>query len=141
MVYPRGELAAAGFWTVEDSGKSPVTFTGFSIRKAHGLRVTKAWLVPIAHADGEYLLIGDGGRWPPHDGSVAKGQWAQRVPLVGGVLKPGQERNLVFGAAWTAGRYGITAGPALSYRSGGRAYTVNEQAGLAVAGNCNKVPG
>lgn len=133
---------AAGFWNLDNTGKSSVRITGITLPGTRDLRmVTKAFLVPIAYTDGEYLQIGDGGRWPPSDGATARGQWKRRVPLIGATLKPGQQRNLVIGVTWTAGPYGISDGPKITYTSAGQTYTVTEQLTLAISATCNNVPG
>jgi hypothetical protein len=131
----------AGFWNIDNTGKSPVTLTGITLPGTRDLRMaTKAWLVRIAYSGGEYMQIGDGGRWPPSDDAVARAQWKQREPLIGAVLKPGQERNLVLGILWTAGHYGISDGPQIRYQSAGQTYVVNEQLTLAISATCNNVP-
>jgi hypothetical protein len=140
--YSRGQIAAAGIWDLDNGGKSPVTFTRFVLPATRRLRLaTKAWLVPIAHTGSETLLIGDGGTWPPHQDSIERSQWAKRVPLMGAVLRPGQDRNLVFGVTWTSGHYGSSAGPRVTYKSAGQTYTLSEHVRIAVSGTCNNVPG
>jgi hypothetical protein len=130
-----GQWDAMGIFDLHNASHSPVTITGFTLPHLHGLRVTSAWLTPIGYSGKTEELIGTA-RWPPITDAV----WAHRFPLIGAVIKPGRDYNLVFGLAHTGVKYGTSDGPKISYTSGGSKYTVSEQTTLAVATNCNSVP-
>ena len=132
--YPQGKPVAVGIYDLTNSGKSPVTIQGVAMPSAHGLRMTKPWLVPIYHDPntGNHLDVGAGGSYPP----TTSPQWAQRKPALGGVIRAHQDLNLVFGLTRTSAKAGKSDGPEITYSSGGNNYTVQELTTLVVAATC-----
>jgi hypothetical protein len=128
-----GQPVTMGNFDLRNRGDAAVTITHITLPFAHGLRMTRAWLVPIDdHAPGIMLGIA-GGPYPP-----VWQQWISRRPLIGGVIRPHQGLILVFGLIRTNAKaeYGRSAGPKITYSSAGRTYTVSEQATLEVAAKC-----
>jgi hypothetical protein len=134
MDYPQGKPVATGIYDLTNSGKSPVTIQSVTLPSAHGLRMTKPWLVPIYHdpKTGDYLDVGAGGPYPP----TTSPQWAQRKPAIRGVIRAGQDLNLVFGLTRTSAKAGKSDGPVITYSAGGNTYTVQELTTLVVAATC-----
>jgi len=136
MQYPEGKPVSTGIYDLDNSGPSPVTITSITLPSSRRLRMTKAWLAPIGRQGGDYITIGAGYPYPPSFSPVARAVWAQRRPLIGAVIKPGKDLNLVFGLTRTGSSAGRSAGPKITYTSGGNTYTVSEQTSLVVAARC-----
>jgi len=137
-----GKLVTVGSYDLDNKGKSPATVTGIRLPHLHGLRVTSAWLTPIlTDSNGDQEEIGVGYSWPPSFDKLVREEWARRVPLIGAVVKPGQDPNLSFGVARTGTHYGSAGGPLVTYTSDGHTFTANLPFSIVVVGNCNKVPG
>ena len=54
------------------------TITGITLPSSHGLRMTRAWLVPIGRQGRNEELIGAGFPYPPSFSPVARAVWARR---------------------------------------------------------------
>jgi hypothetical protein len=127
----RGVVDTIGTYVLGDNkGNSPVQITGITLPPDHGLRMTKAYLVPIGHADGDSFSIGVATGFPATYSSLARRVWTERESLIGAVMRPGQNLNLVFGISLTTTHRGSSDGPRISYRSGGNSYYDQEQFGL-----------
>ena len=133
-----GQLVTAGDYTLHDTGRSPATITGIRLPNMHGLKITSAWLTPILRdpSNGNFEEIGIGFSWPPSESKLARQEWARRVPLIGAVIKPGQDPNLSFGVARTGTHRGTAGAPLISYTSNGHSYTANEGYSIVVAADC-----
>lgn len=127
-----GKPRTMGIFDLDDRGSAPVKITAITLPDAKGLRMTSAWLIPIDYQGGDEILVGAGGSFPP-----VWRQWADREPLIGAVIRPRQDLNLVFGLVRTTARAGTSDGPKISYSSGGSRYTVTEQTTLEVAAHCS----
>jgi hypothetical protein len=131
-----GKLVTVGSYDLHNTGKSPAKITGIRLPHNHGLRVTSAWLTPIlTDSNGDQDEIGVGYSWPPSFDKLARKEWAQRVPLIGAVVKPGQDPNLSFGVARTGAR-GTADGPLVTYTSDGHTYTASFPFAIVVAARC-----
>jgi hypothetical protein len=133
------QLVTAGDYTLHNTGKPPATITGIRLPSMHGLNITSAWLTPILRnpSNGDFEEIGMGFSWPPSESKLARQEWARRVPLIGAVIKPGQDPNLSFGAARTGTHRGTAGAPLITYTSNGHSYTANEGYSIVVAANCD----
>jgi len=122
-----------GFDALQNGGKIPATVRKVSLTYAHGMTMTtRAWLVPIWHTQGDYDAIGDGFAYPP----VTWGTWKYRRPAIGGVVRPGQTLNLVFGIKRTA-RTGRSGPTSIVYTAGGSTYTLTESTSTVMKhGSC-----
>lgn len=138
-----GQKLAVGLYDLHNYSKSPVKITGMTLPHPHGLKMTGGWLTPILKdpSDGDWEDIGVGYPFPPTFSTLARVEWRRRVPLIGAVIKPHQDPNLVFALTRIIARYGISPGPSITYTSAGHTWTLNEPFSLAIAANCNKVPG
>ena len=128
-----------GIYELHNTGTSAVTVKTVTLPSAHGLTMTKAWLVPIGQTGGGGTLdVGAGWPYPPSFTAIVRSVWAQRRPAVGNTtIKPGQDLNLVFGLTRTMGSVGKSDGPAITYAAAGSTYTVQEKTSLVVvAANC-----
>jgi hypothetical protein len=90
------------------------------------MAMTGAWLVPV-NTSGPQL--GMGLAYPP----VTYQLWADRVPAVGAVIRPGQDLQLAFGVLRTTAFDGSSDGPMVVYTAGRATYTLREQFSLALA--------
>ena len=133
-----GQLVTAGDYTLHDTGRSSATITGIRLPDMHGLKITSAWLTPILRdpSNGNFEEIGIGFSWPPSESKLARQEWARRVPLIGAVIKHGQEPNLSFGVARTGTHRGTAGAPLITYTSNGHSYTANEGYSIVVAADC-----
>jgi len=140
MAFTEGQPVTTGIYDLHNTGSSPVTVTSVTLPDAHGLTMTKAWLVPIGHSPGSGrvggMLVGAGWPYPPSFTKLVRSVWAQRRPAVGATIKPGQDLNLVFGLTRTTAKAGKSSGPLIAYTTGGLSYTVAEQTTLEVAAKC-----
>jgi hypothetical protein len=127
-----------GIFDLDDAGKSPVKVTGITLAHNHGLAMTSAWLTPIGHSGGDEELIGAAISYPPSYDQLARQEWARRQKLIGAVIRPRQDLNLVFGLAQTTAKAGSSSGPRITYTSSGNRYVLQEQTTLEVAprGHC-----
>ena len=120
---------------LNNQGTTPITVRNVSLPNAHGMAMTKVWLMQL-HTDSAQL--GVGGPWPP----VTDSLWPVRVPAVGGVIQPGKVLQLAFGVIRTTAAGGSSDGPVVVYTVGRTTYTLREQFSLAVATkSCNLVAG
>jgi hypothetical protein len=130
---PLGHTLTMGIFDLHNKGASPVTVTSVRLPSAHGMTITKSWLIPIFRKPGQDDLVGEQASYPP----ATWPEWAKRQPIPGAVIRPGQDLNLVFGVTRTTARSGHSAGPVVAYTAGGSTYTVQEQTSLVmVANNC-----
>jgi hypothetical protein len=135
MTYRQGEPVTTGLYDLDNAGTPPVTVQSVALpSSAHGLRMTMSWLVPIYHdpKNGDFDDVGVGFPYPP----TTAPEWGRRRPAAGGVIKPGQTFNLVFGLTRTSARAGRSGGPVITYTAGGNSYTLSEVTSLVVAGKC-----
>jgi hypothetical protein len=128
MLAPQvGKPVLMGLFELKNQGTAPVTVRSVSLPDAHGLAMTGAWLVPV-NASGPQL--GMGLAYPP----VTYALWANRVPAVGAVIRPGQSLQLAFGVLRTTrAADGNSGQPMIVYTAGRAFYTLREQGSLAVA--------
>jgi hypothetical protein len=133
-----GKLVTVGSYDLDNKGKSPAKITGIRLPHMHGLRVTSAWLTPILKdpADGDWEEIGIGFPWPPGGDPTTDREWARRVPLIGAVVRPGQDPNLSFGVARIGAHNGTADGPQVTYTSGGHSYAANFPFSIVVSAHC-----
>ena len=141
MGFPQGRPVTTGIYDLRNTGTAAVTIQSVTLPGAHGLRKTKAWLVPIGHTPGQAnngggILVGAGWPYPPSFTALVRSVWAKRRPAVGATIKPGQDLNLVFGLTRTTAKAGKSDGPAIWYTASGSSYTVNEKTSLVVAARC-----
>jgi hypothetical protein len=131
MPWRQGQPVTVGLYDLDNSDTSPVTVKSITLPSAHGLTMTKAWLVPIYHdpKNGNYVVLGVGAAYPP----TTAPEWRHREPAVGAVIHPHQDLNIVFGLIRTSARNGRSDGPATTYTAGGSTWTVKEQVSLVVA--------
>jgi len=122
-----------GLDALQNSGKIPATVRKVTLTNPHGVAMTtRAWLVPIWHTQGDYDVIGDGFPYPP----VTWGTWKNRRLAIGGVIRPGQSLNLVFGIKRTA-RTGRSGPTSIVYTAGGSTYTLTESTSTVMKhGSC-----
>jgi hypothetical protein len=98
-----------------------------SLPGAAGLAKTgDAWLVPV-NATGPQLGLGQ--PYPPDTYPL----WRYRVPAVGAVIQPGQDRQLVFGVFRTTAADGSSPGATIVYTAGRATYTLQEGFSFALA--------
>lgn len=137
-----GQAVTMGIYELVNIGRSPATVQRVSLPdNAHGLRMTKAWLVPITHTRGNGTLsVGAGGLFPPVYSALVRAVWAQRRPAAGAIIRPGQDLNLVFGLTRTSDRDGRSPGPAIVYSANRTTYTIDEGWSLIVSANCLTMP-
>jgi hypothetical protein len=129
----KGVTITMGVYSLRNSSASPVTIQSVKLPVLVRLRMTRAYLVPIP----DRTLIGEG-YWPPK-----QEVWALRRSAVGGVIRPGQALNLVFGLTMITDRGGYSSGPLITYTDAGNTSTVQEMTALTVGqhGACNLPPG
>jgi hypothetical protein len=129
----KGRTVTDGIDALQNSGKIPATVQKVTLTNPHGVAMTtRAWLVPIWHTQGDYDVIGDGFPYPP----VTWGTWKHRRLAVGGVIRPGQSLNLVFGIKRTA-RTGRSGPTTIVYTAGCSTYTLTESTSTVMNhGNC-----
>jgi hypothetical protein len=134
MSFPKGQPVTTGLYDLTNNGSSPVTIQSVRLPGVGGLTMTKTWLVPIYHdpKNGNWVDVGVGVAYPP----VTAPEWIHRKPAIGGVIKPGQDLNLVFGLTRTTAKDGTSNGPAITYTAGGSSYTVSEKTSLVVSAAC-----
>jgi hypothetical protein len=121
-----GKPVDMGLFDLKNQGTAPVTVRSVSLPDARGMAMTAAWLVP-ANASGPQLGVGQ--PYPP----VTYPLWADRVPAVGAVIRPGQDLQLVFGVLRTTAADGRSDQPMIVYTAGRAAYTLREQGSLALS--------
>lgn len=138
-----GEPITVGLYDLHNYGKFPVKISGIMLPPLHGLKRTGSWwLTPILRdpRNGNWLDIGASFPFPPTFSKLARQEWRRRRPLIGAVLQPHQDLDLVFVLSRTAENYGIVGGPKVTYTSAGQTWTVTEHFTMAIAANCSKVP-
>jgi hypothetical protein len=81
-----------------NTGDEPATLREVTLFEARQMTLIDAVLVsmPAVGPDGKYTLIGVSAEYPP-TAPEAQDRWRARVPAVGAVLPPGEERNFVVG--------------------------------------------
>lgn len=138
-----GEKLAVGIYDLHNYSKSPVKVTGITLPAAHGLKLSGGWLTPILQdpSDGDWVSIGAGFPYPPAYSKLARQEWQRRRPLIGATIGPHRDPDLVFVLTRTRPGVGHSAGAKITYTSAGRTWMITENTTLAIAGNCNKVPG
>lgn len=137
MRFALGKPVTTGIYTVDNAGTAAVMIQSVTLPGAHGLRMTKAWLVPIGQTGhGGTLIVGAGWPYPPSSTPLIRSVWAKRRPAAGATIRPGQSLNLVFGLIRTTAPDGTSEGPAIQYSAGGSTYAVQEQTSLVVSASC-----
>jgi hypothetical protein len=126
----KGHTDTIGF-PLENDGTASVTLTGIMLPSRHGLKMTRAWVVPIQDERGEHQAIGALTVWPP----TAFPVWEHRHAVPGAVVPAGQTLNLVLGLTMTTNRVGHSGGPVIAYTADGNRYTLQEQTGLRMGGD------
>ena len=131
----QGQPITMGIYDLHNAGTSPVTVTSVTLPAAHGLAMTKSWLLPIYHTPGHWEAVGVAADYPPVSKEDVQydPEWPNRVPAAGATIRPGQDLNLVFGLTRTTVKAGRSDGPLISYTADGNSYTVQEQTALEVA--------
>jgi hypothetical protein len=117
-----------GIFALENSSSSPVKVQDVTLPHARGLRMTKPWLIPVYHPPGQFDLVGVAYTYPP----VTWPTWRYHRPADGATIAGHKTANLVFGLIRTTSRSGTSAGPAITYSSGGSSYVLGEQVSLVV---------
>ena len=131
--WPQHKPVTIGLWDLRNSSKSPVTIQSIRLPSAHGLTMTKAWLLPLARG---VNAVGVGWPYPPANTAEVRAEWAQRKPAVGDVIRPSQHLLLVFGLVRTTARAGKSGGPVIVYTADGSSYILAEDVSLVMAPNC-----
>jgi hypothetical protein len=126
----KGHTDTIGY-PLENRSSSPVTITSITVPAARGLKMTRAFVVPIQHRPGQYQAIGELTVWPPASDPV----WAHRHAIPGAAVPAGATLNLIFGLTQTTGKVGRADGPLITYSSDGNSYTIQEQTALRMGGD------
>lgn len=135
LAFAQGQPVVAGIYVLDNTGTEAATVNSVTLSNAHGLTMTKAWLVPVGGSGNGHLLVGAGWPYPPSFTKLVRSVWAQRRPADGATIQPGHTLNLVFGLTRTTVQPG-TGDPVISYTAGGSGYTVAEKTTLEVAAKC-----
>ncbi|MHB8245852.1 MAG: hypothetical protein ACYDGN_10960 [Acidimicrobiales bacterium] len=129
-----GRLLTIGGDDVINTGHLAAVVTGVSLYRASGVRLVRAYLVPILSARGG-TLIGMVGSFPPPASSIpSDAKWARRQRLPGAKVqpeRPGVSYNLVVGLQRTtaAGKVGAVQ---FSYSEGGNSYVWRSSTSIEV---------
>jgi hypothetical protein len=125
-----GKTLANGFYELQNYSGKTVTVTGVRLVGGIGQRMTSAaYLVPIQHTHGEWLLIGLVSPWPPTSSMWKLGR---RVPAT---IAPHQSVNLVYAQTRTSD-HPRSAMPLITYTAGGFTYTLTVPFRSVVASKC-----
>jgi hypothetical protein len=125
-----GTTLANGFYELQNYSGETVTVTGVRLVGGVGQRMTSAaYLVPIQHTHGEWLLIGLVSPWPPTSSMWKLGR---RVPAT---IAPHQTVNLVYAQTRTSD-HPRSAMPQITYTAGGFTYTLTVPFRSVVASKC-----
>ncbi len=125
-----GKTLANGFYELQNYSGATVTVTGVRLVGGVGQRMTSAaYLVPIQHTRGEWLLIGLVSPWPPTSSMWKLGR---RVPAT---IAPHQSVNLVYAQTRTSD-HPRSAMPQITYTAEGFTYTLTVPFRSVVASKC-----
>lgn len=126
-----GKTLANGFYDLQNYSGETVTVTGVHLVGGAGQKMTSAaFLVPIQHTRGIWMLIGLVPPWPP-----ASPTWKlrKRVPAT---IAPHKDVNLVFAQTRTSD-HPRSVVPQITYTGGGFTYTLTVPFRSVVAANCS----
>jgi hypothetical protein len=125
-----GKTLANGFYELQNYSGETVTVTGVRLVGGSGQRMTSAaYLVPIQHTHGEWLLIGLVPPWPP-----VSPEWKLRT-RVPATIAPHKSVNLVYAQTRTSD-HPRSAAPQITYTAGGFTYTLTVPFRSVVAVKC-----
>ena len=125
-----GATLANGFYELQNYSGETVRVTGARLVGGVGQRMTSAaYLVPIQHRHGEWLLIGLVSPWPPTSSTWKLGR---RVPAT---IAPHKSMNLVYAQTRTSD-HPRSAMPQITYTAGGFTYTLTVPFRSVVASKC-----
>jgi hypothetical protein len=126
-----GKTLANGLYNLQNYSGESVRVTGVRLVGGIGQAMTSAaYLVPIQHTRGEWLLIGLVPPWPP---TSPMWKLRQRVPAT---IAPHKSVNLVFAQSRTAD-HPRSAVPQITYTAGGFTYTLTVPFRSLVAASCS----
>lgn len=125
-----GKTLANGFYQLHNYSGETVRVTGVRLVGGIGQTMTSsAYLVPIQHTQGEWLLIGLVPPWPP---TSPMWKLRKRVPAT---IAPHKSVNLVFAQTRTSDRP-RSAAPQITYTADGFTYTLTVPFRSLVAAKC-----
>jgi hypothetical protein len=120
-----------GFYELQNYSGETVTVTDVHLIGGAGQKMTSAaYLVPIQHTRGVWLLIGLVSPWPP---SSPMWQLGKRVPAT---IAPHKSVNLVYAQTRTSD-HPRSAVPQITYTAGGFTYTLTVPFRSLVAIKCS----
>ncbi len=125
-----GHPVTDGMSLLDNTGTSPVTVTSVKLASPHGLKMTKAWLMPLYKSPRGGLDYAGVQSYPP----TSWPEWPNRQPIPGAVIKPGQDLNFIFGLMRTAAGPGRTDGAVITYRANRTSYTQQVLFGFLITG-------
>lgn len=125
-----GKTLANGFYELQNYSAETVRVTGVRLVGGIGETMTSAaYLVPIQHTQGHWLLIGLVPPWPP---TSPMWKLRERVPAM---IAPHANVNLVFAQTRTSD-HPRSAVPQITYTAGGFTYTLTVPFRSVVAAKC-----
>lgn len=125
-----GRTLANGFYELQNYSGETVTVTGVRLVGGIGQTMTSAaYLVPIQHTHGEWLLIGLVPPWPP---TSPMWKLRKRVPAT---IAPHKSVNLVYAQTRTSD-HPRSAVPQITYTAGGFTYRLTVPFRSLVAFKC-----
>ena len=125
-----GKTLANGFYDLQNHSGETVTVTSVQLVGGVGQKMTSAaYLVPIQHTHGEWLLIGLVTPWPP---TSPMWKLRKRVPAA---IAPHESVNLVYAQSRTSD-HPRSAVPQITYTAGGFTYTLTVPVRSLVASKC-----
>ena len=126
-----GKTLANGMYALQNYSGETVTVTGVHLVGGAGQKMTSAaYLVPIQHTHGVWLLIGLVSPWPP---TSPMWKLAKRVPAT---IAPHKTVNLVYAQTRTSDQP-RSAVPQITYTAGGFTYTLTVPFRSVVAIKCS----
>jgi hypothetical protein len=126
-----GKTLANGFYELQNYSGETVTVTGVHLVGGADQKMTSAaYLVPIQHTRGVWLLIGLVSPWPP---SSPMWRLGKRVPAT---IAPHKSVNLVYAQTRTSD-HPRSAVPQITYTAGGFTYTLTVPFRSLVAIKCS----
>lgn len=125
-------------WMLQNHGSSAATIQSIHLPpEAHGIRMTRAWLVPN-YTDPKTGNSGLGGAWGfpwPLTVKIVP-SWDKRQPATGAVIRPGEITTLNFGVMRTTANTARSGGPVIAYTADGNTFTQHENVSMELADKC-----
>lgn len=126
-----GKTLANGVYELQNYSGETVTVTGVRLVGGVGQKMTSAaYLVPIQHIHGNWLLIGLVSPWPP---TSPVWELRRRLPAT---IAPHKTLNLVYAQTRTSD-HPRSAAPQITYTAGGFTYTLTVPFRSVVAIKCS----